>query len=112
MAAWPTAADLISYLGNASADRQALYGDVIDAAIDMTWGDLDALKMPDQILALAADRCPPAVRRAVLILAAHIDTRSQSTNGVIASGDLFFRVSREDPDYRLLIARYAVSAEP
>jgi hypothetical protein len=47
----------------------------------------------------------------VLILAARIDSRRQSTNGVIATGDLFVRVSRDDPDYRNLIARYEPTDE-
>lgn len=110
VAEWPTGADLIGWVGQpVSAGRESLYDTIVGAAIDVVMGDLDMAKMPDQT---SLNPCPESVRMAVLILAARIDSRRQSTNGVIAAGDLFVRVSRDDPDYRNLIARYAVSAEP
>lgn len=112
MARWPNDVDLAEWAGpTLSVERRAVFPDVIAAAIDATWGDLDAAKMPAQD-GVEDTRCPPSVRTAVLILAAKVASRMQSPTGVIASGDLFYRVSREDPDYRMLIARYAVSAEP
>ena len=112
MAAWPNGPDLSNWLNQpVTSSREGMYEDLVAAAIDVAWGDLDAAKMPDQALP-EIERCPPSVRMAVLILAARVDARRQSVNGVVASGDLFYRVSREDPDYRLLMARYAVSAEP
>lgn len=112
MAAWPTGADLSAWLtGKTSPDRQVLYDEIVEGVTDVVWGDLDASLMPDQTLP-EDQRCPGSVRMAVLILAARVDSRRQSTNGVITAGDLFVRVGRDDPDYARLIARYAVSAEP
>lgn len=113
MANWPNGADLAEWIsvGPISPAREALYDTIVEAVIDVVWGDLDPAKMPDQTLALD-QRCPSSVNLAVLILAARVDTRRQSTNGVIATGELFARVSADDPDYRRLIRRYAVSAEP
>ena len=108
--AWPTGDDLKNWIGGTiSDDRVAMFDDIVGATIDVVWGDLDPDKMPDQT---SAKPCPPGVRMAVLVLAARVDSRRQSTNGVIASGELFLRVNYDDPDYRRLIARYAVSAEP
>ncbi len=111
MAAWPTGDDLKNWIASTtiSSDRLAMFDDIVAATIDVVWGDLDFSKMPDQA---GPSPCPPGVRLAVLVLAARVDSRRQSTNGVIASGELFLRVNYDDPDYRRLIARYAVSAEP
>lgn len=110
MAEWPTGGDLARWIGGPiSADRDILFDDIVEAVIDVVWGDLDPSKMPAQD---GPDPCPAGVRLAVLILSARVDSRRQSTNGVIASGELFVRVGVDDPDYRRLIAKYAVSAEP
>lgn len=116
MAAWPTGSDLTEWLrlstASVSDEREALFDMIVGATVDAVWADLDPSKMPDQSDPDAMKRCPDGVRLAVIILAARIDSRRQSANGVIASGELFARVSRDDPDYARLIHRYAVSAEP
>lgn len=115
MARWPEGFDLADWIsvGPVSDERKALYDAIVEAVTDVVWGDLDPAKMPDQTDQTAPEeRCPSSVHLAVLILAARVDTRRQSTNGVIASGELFARVGADDPDYRRLIKRYAVSAEP
>lgn len=114
MPAWPTGSDLETWIGNQtpiSPPRREQFSAIVGAVIDVVWGDLDEAKMPDQA-GPEAERCPAGVRIAVLILAARIDSRRQSANGVIATGELFVRVGADDPDYRRLIARYAVSASP
>ena len=113
MAAWPKGSDLRAWVAGQtiSTDRLAMFDDIVAAVTEVVWGDLDPDKMPDQEGA-EATRCPAGVRLAVLVLAARVDSRRQSTNGVIASGELLLRVGADDPDYRKLIAKYAVSAEP
>lgn len=113
MARWPTADDLVDYLGRGSVGtaRMGTLADAVAAAIDVAWGDLDESKMPDQD-GDVDDRCPPAVRSAVLVLAARLHARSTSTVGVVAAGDVALRIARQDPDYRALIGRYAVSPDP
>ena len=115
MAKWPTGDDLGEWTGltsnGVSPTRRDLYGPIVEATIDAVWADLDPVKMPPQD-GPEDERCPSGVRMAVLILAARIDTRRQSANGIISAGELFARVSRDDPDYARLIHRYAVSAEP
>lgn len=114
MVAWPDGQALAEWVspGQVSVARRDLFEVIVEATIDTMWHDLDPGKMPDQDDPEPSKRCPASVALAVLILAARIETRRQSTNGVVASGELFFRVSRDDPDYWKLIRRYAVSAEP
>ena len=115
MAAWPTAADLTEWLRTEAVEASAasVVEMAFDAADELLRTRIDSALLlaraaaagivtdPDDDAydaAVLAAWCPSSVRQAILIRAAAIYTRRDSTNGTISFGEFATRVAKQDPD--------------
>lgn len=118
---WPTVADLEQWLRNESvtASSTEVVADAFRSADQLIRAELST----DLLTAKAADAgiitdpdavgyveatlhawCPAYVRQAILIRAASIYSRRDSTNGTISFGEFATRVAKMDPDVANLLS--------
>lgn len=105
MPGWPAQPEMEQWLSGQSistttyADRLPFAFDAaLEVVRDEVWFDF----MP-----VDATVVPNRVRLAVFILAHRLLTRADSPSGVIGFGEFAIRVSRDDPDYLLLMRKHA-----
>jgi hypothetical protein len=109
MAAWPTKADLESWLGDdhlSAAAKDQTQG-CVDAARSKVLAAIDTDKLPTDV-----EDCPDAVRTAILITAAGLLVRRDAPNGIVSFGETAMRVNRLDPDVAGLLHEFRVDADP
>jgi len=103
MADWPTQGDVEAWLSGQSisvatfADRLPF---AFEAALEVTKDAVEPTFMPED------ESVTSRLRFAVLVLAHRLLTRSDSPSGIIGFAEFAVRVSKEDPDYQMLIHRY------
>ena len=110
--AWPDEDDLAAWIpdgANLSVDFLALLPDLIADATDAILERIDTGKLPDGYP--DGETCPRTIWRAVLLEAAHLGTRRDSANGVVAFGEYTIRVN-VDRDIAELLKFWRLDPEP
>lgn len=105
---WPTDATLRAWLPtdavSALTDATILGEVVADATADV-FDELDPDRLPDD------GSCPRPVARAIVLEAARLLYRRQSSHGVAAFSELAIRL-RDDPDSHRLLSRWVRGYAP
>lgn len=106
MAAYPTSADALTWIGApAGSDAATLLPDIVDAVTDY-WLDM----IPTSALAAAArpggasPDCPARLRMAIIMHAARVLGRRSSRGGFEVTGDVTSYIRNVDPDIQAMTA--------
>jgi hypothetical protein len=108
MADWPTGEALVHWLGanNLGASGTALAGELVDEATELVRMNVEATKLPTDPTV-----CPATIRRAIVIEAARLLSRKDSTQGIVAFGDLAIRLASADADVSRLLLHWRPDPE-
>ena len=107
---WPNAGSLISWLpdGTRLTDgAESLLTEIVADATDAVLDRVDPAKLPTD-----HDECPRTIARAIVMEAARLLSRRDSTNGVIAFGEFSIRATGTDADISRLLKPWGLDPEP
>lgn len=109
MPGWPVQEEMEQWLSGQSITTTT-YVDrlpfAFEAALEVVQDEVWADFMPTAPTPPAVQDVPNRVRLAVFILAHRLLTRADSPSGVIGFAEFAIRVSKEDPDYQILMRKH------
>lgn len=108
--AWPTGQHLVEWVGGAGAltDTSLVLAD--DLVADATAIILDRVD-PDKLPATSTD-CPRQVARAIILEAARLLSRRESSHGLVSFGDFAARLANVDVDIEACLRHWRTDPEP
>jgi len=108
MTPWPTLEDLAGWVGNSAISAESTYDmvGIMATARETIEQAIDVRKLP------VDGTCPATIRQAILLEGARLLARKDSAHGVVAFGDLAFRIATADVDIERLLVPWRLDPEP
>lgn len=107
---WPTGQDLRAWLGGSDVlTNEALVAtdDIVLDATAVILERVDETKLP-----VDPAQCPRSLARAIILEAARLLSRKDSTNGVVSFGEFAARLANVDVDIEACLRAWGTDPEP